>query len=108
MVKCYLTGLDIHLHDAWVLNVTEAYKALKEINQQAMTIARLIEQLKPWDEIQIYDHVRQENINKKGRRLICTEIAKALSQIHPGKKLFLNWQEWKLKKRHFKENYHET
>ena len=98
MAKCYFTGIDVPLHAAFVLDVARAFRALKDTKDKVIALERLIEQLSPWDEIKVFDHVKHEDVVKKNRRLVCEKIAAALSHTCPEEQLFIRWDEWRARK----------
>ena len=95
MAKCFLTGVELPLEETWVLDIPAAHRALRDLRQRVAAVERLIQQLSPREDVEIYDAKKRETFTRKDRRLINPSIAKALSAVYPEKDLFMPWAEWR-------------
>jgi len=95
MAKCFITGVDLPLHEAYVLDRPAVHRALKDVRQQLATLERLLQQLGPHDDAEVYNVMRHETTIRRDRRLVIQAVAEVLSTAYPKEKLFLTWQEWR-------------
>jgi hypothetical protein len=95
MAKCYFTGVSITLEESFLLDFGPALNALKDLRLRAASIQRIIDQLGPRDEIEVFNVKQNKTETKKDRRLITKAVADTLAFAYPEGKLFVSWQEWK-------------
>lgn len=95
MAKCFITGLDVDMKDAYVLDVGAATRALRSLRQQTAALDRLVEQLSPKDEIEYFDVRRQAMWVRKDRRVVAPTVAQALSAAYQETPIFVPWPEFK-------------
>jgi hypothetical protein len=93
MIRCFLTGIEMRLEDSYVLDISEARHALRDLRQQVITLERLVEQLGEYDHVEVQDKKGKRRV-RKDRRLVSESMAKALSAACPAKRIFLPWREW--------------
>lgn len=93
MVRCFLTGVEMQLEDAYVLNVSVARHALRDLHQQVTALERLVDQLAECDRTEGHDK-KGKRFVRRDRRLVSESMAKALSAAYPQKELFVTWREW--------------
>ena len=98
MMKCFMTGIDITLEKAYVLDLYVAYRALGEMRQKVATLERLISQLGGYDEVKVRDRKGEGLFTRRDRRLVCLSVAEALSATCPERRLFITWAEWRAKR----------
>jgi hypothetical protein len=95
MVKCYLTGVELEIEEAYLIDLGPAYRLLQQLRHQTSAVERLIAQLGPRDEVAGYDPVKKKNVVYVRRRLVSPTVSNALGQIYPEKSLFIKWTQWK-------------
>jgi hypothetical protein len=95
MARCFITGVELKLEESYVLDITVAHRALRELRQQAASLERIIQQLGQRDDTEIFDRKKGEPAIRKDRRLVSPSVAEALSAAYPQKKLFIQWTEWR-------------
>ena len=97
MVHCFLTGVQLPIELAYVLNRREARNLLVALNDRVASLRRVVEQLSPLDVVEPGDvpaHGKQRvEAARKQHRLICPALASALAAAFPETKLFLPWAE---------------
>jgi len=98
MAKCFITGVDMSIHDAYMLDRTAANRAVKDIRQQLAALERLIEQLGSIDDAEVFDIRKHETVIRRDRRLVTSSVAATLSAAYPKEKLFITWEEWRLRR----------
>jgi hypothetical protein len=91
MAKCFITGVEMSLSDGYVLDISAAKRALLNLRQRTATLERLIQQLSPYDDTEVYDVRKHKPVTKKFRRLVTAQVAAALSAACPEATLFLSW-----------------
>jgi hypothetical protein len=106
MAKCFLTGIEVNVTDAYVLDNATAYQALKDLRQRATALDRLIQQLGPLQDTEVYDPKHRKSVIRKDRRLVCRTVADALSSSYPEKNLFIMLTDYRLRKFNKMENQH--
>jgi len=95
MAKCFLTGVDLEIEQAYILDLGAAFRACKDLRQRLATIERLIQQFGSLDDASVFDPKNRVYVTKKRHRLISSAMAQALSSAYPGERLFLSWSEWR-------------
>lgn len=99
MIRCFLTGVQFPLEDAFVLNRREARDLLDTLKDRVNSLRRVIEQFSPMDEenenVEITRSARNGFARKK-HRLVCKAVAEVLAPGFPEIRLFLTWPEYHL------------
>jgi len=93
MIKCYMTGVEVDLQDAFVLDLYEARLALRELSNRMQAVEKLIETFGTPD---IVEKILQDSrtvLRKKRHRLLSRAIASALGEVCPGRPLFVPFTE---------------
>jgi len=108
MAKCFITGVELKISEAHVLDIYAARGALRDMRQRVSALERLIQQLSPSDDEEVYDAKKHKQITIKNRRLVSAEVAKALCAASPGNNVFLLWTEWYSRKRALLAKYLNT
>jgi hypothetical protein len=101
MAKCFVTGVDLPLNNAYVLDIPAAYRALNDLRKQLASIDRLIQQLSPMDDAEVYDARKRETITRKERRLVSPAVAEVLSAAYSKEKLFMSLDDWRARRLKF-------
>lgn len=102
MVRCYLTGVQFPIEEAFVLNRREAHDLLDRLKDRVASLRRVIDQLSPLDDEDggaVPAHVRRKDFVCKKHRLVCQAVAQALAPGCPEIRLFLEWPEYRLQTR---------
>jgi len=99
MARCYLTGVDVDLEDAFVLDLTVAHRTLRELRDRAATLERLITQLGGTDLVPIPNREGGAPWLRKDRRLVSRAMALALAAMAEDRDLFLRWADWRARGR---------
>lgn len=94
MARCYLTGVEIKLDDAFVLDLTVAHRTLRELKEKVTTLERLIAQLGGSDVVPIPSRRGAGAYLRKDRRVVSKPVALALGAVCPDRELFLSWGIW--------------
>lgn len=99
MARCYLTGVEIKLDDAFVLDLTTAHRTLRELKEKVATLERLIAQLGGTDRVPIPNRDGAGTYLRKDRRVISRSVALALGAVCPDRELFVPWTVWRARGR---------
>ena len=99
MAKCFITGVELKMSAAYVLDIHAARGALRDMRQRISALERLIQQLGPSDPEEVYDAKKHKQRTIKNRRLVSAEVANALCVASPGNNVFLPWTEWYSRRR---------
>jgi len=91
MPKCFFTGIEIQMEDAYLLDRGAAKRALRNLRLRLAAVERLVSQLGPKDEVEAYDHRSNSTKVRSERRLVCATVAGALSASYPECPLFVAW-----------------
>jgi hypothetical protein len=91
MPKCFFTGIEIQMEDAYLLDRGAAKRALHNLRLRLAAVERLVLQLSPKDEVEAYDYKSQSAKVRPQRRLVCATVAGALSASYPESPLFVAW-----------------
>lgn len=94
MAKCFITGVDIDIREAFILHVPEAKRALRELRNRISALENLIESLGKRDEVEVESDRYGKTIRRAEYRILSGGIADALSEVCPGRKLFVRLSEW--------------
>ena len=95
MAKCYYTGVSITLENSFLLDFGRALSALKCLRQRAASIQRIIDQLGPYDDVEVYNGKKNQTETKRDRRLVSKTVAETLASAYPEGRLFVSWPEWR-------------
>lgn len=95
MAKCFITGVDVDMKDAYVLDVGAATRALRALHRRAGALDRLLEQLSQKDEVEYFDVRRQALWVRKDRRVVVPTVANALAATYPEAPIFVAWPEFR-------------
>lgn len=95
MPKCFMTGMEIQLEEAFILDRGEAYRALKELRGRLKALERLVAELGEVEKVELPDKRTGRTFTRIDSRMVCVSVAQALSTIWSEKKLFIRWSEWK-------------
>lgn len=94
MICCFLTGVQVSLEQAYVLNRREARDLLDVLKYRVASLRRLVEQFSPLDDQDDLSNVPltlRANFAPKKHRLVCKAVADALAPGFPEIKLFMEW-----------------
>jgi hypothetical protein len=94
MAKCFLTGIEMQMESAYLLDLGATRRALRSLKEQAAVLERLLTQFSPKDSVEVFDyHTRKPSVRQQ-RRMACQSIATALSASYPETPLFISWPEF--------------
>jgi hypothetical protein len=109
MAKCYLTGIEIPTEESFLLNIGVANQAVKDLRSKLGSLERLLSQLGPKDEVDIYSVGEGKKVTRKDRRLVCKSLADSLEAALPNSDLFIAWHDYReQRKKWFQANQPET
>ncbi len=91
MPKCFFTGIEIQMEDAYLLDCGAAKRALRNLKLRVAAVERIVSQLSPKDEVEAYDRKSKTTKVRAERRLVCATVAGALSASYPESPLFVAW-----------------
>ncbi len=94
MAKCFLTGIDVPIEDAYLLDQGAARRALRSLKERVAAMERLLAQFTPRDSVEVYDHKTRKAVVKPQRRLVCQSVASALSALCPDVQIFITWPQF--------------
>lgn len=97
MVRCYLTGVEFALEDAYVLHRRDVHDHLARLHDRVSSLQRLIAQLSPLDVDEPSPSSGPSGPNvppRRRHRLVCKAVADALSPGYPEITPFLSWPEY--------------
>jgi hypothetical protein len=85
MVRCFLTGVEFALHDAFVLNRRDARDLLDVLKDRVACLQRVIAQFSPLDtpEAELFARAPKGAFVPKRHRLVCKAVADALAPGFP-------------------------
>jgi len=98
MARCFITGVGLPIEDAWVLDLGPAYRIQREFRQRLASIDRLIEQLAPKDDVQVFNSKTRETVLMKHRRLVSSAVAETLAVTCLRDRLFVKWTVWRARR----------
>jgi hypothetical protein len=99
MPRCFLTGVQFPLLNAYVLNRREAFRLVRALEDRARTLRRVIAQLSPLDEAPRHRRGSAAARPAMVHRLVCRAVADALAGGFPEIRLLLPWPEYLLQAR---------
>ena len=98
MPKCFLTGIEIPMENAYLLDCGAAKRALRDLKLRLAAVERLVAQLSPKDETEVFDYKSKSVKVRPQRRLVCQTVAAALSESYPECPLFVAWPAFKTRR----------
>jgi hypothetical protein len=99
MPKCHVTGLDVRLEDAYILNKCEASYAIRDMRAKIRAIENLVADLGELEKKEMTDRGTGKQFVRLDSRLVCARVAEALTAIWPERKLFIKWIDWREQRR---------
>lgn len=101
MVHCFLTGVEVPLQKAFVLNRRDARDLLDALKDRLASLQRVIDQLSPLDahDAKPFEQKRKGAFAPKKHRLVCKAVADALAPGFPEIALFQGWPEYQSRAR---------
>jgi hypothetical protein len=94
MAKCFLTGIEVVLENAYVLDRGATKRALHNLRDRLAALERLLLQLGPKDSVERFDPRSQTTKARAEHRLVCASVAAALAASYPESPLFVTWKEF--------------
>jgi len=98
MPKCFLTGIEVPMENAYLLDCGAAKKALHNLKLRVAAVERIVAQLSPKDQTEVYDYKSKSTKVRPERRLVCQTVAAALSGSYPESPLFVAWPAFKARR----------
>jgi len=98
MPKCFLTGIEIPMENAYLLDCGAAQRALRNLKLRVAAVERIVAQLGPKDKTETYDYKSKSTKVRPERRLVCQTVAAALSESYPESPLFVAWPAFKARR----------
>lgn len=95
MARCFLTGVEFPLQQAFVLNRREARDLLHELRDRIASLQRVIEQLSPLDTHEPKRFAPKRKDAPRRHRLVCKAVADALAPGFPEIDLFESWLDYR-------------
>lgn len=89
MFRCFLTGVEVELENAYVLNRAVLYRVLRGLKQRTESLERLLQQLGPQDEVIVRQLAGQPPVTKKNRRLVSKAVAEVFRAAAAEPDLFI-------------------
>lgn len=94
MAKCFLTGIEVALENAYVLDRGATRRALRNLRERLAALERLLSQLGPKDSVERFDPRSKTTKARVENRLVCPSVAAALAASYPESPLFITWKEF--------------
>ena len=94
MAKCFLTGIDLELENAWILDRGGARRALRNLQERLAAVERIVTQLSPRDDVQVFNQRTETAKSHPQHRLVSKTVAGALSASYPEAPLFVAWRDF--------------
>lgn len=94
MVKCFLTGIEIEIQTAMLLDRGATVRAVLNLKQRLAALERLLAQLGPADNVELFDYKAKTQKVRSQRRLVCPTVGDALSASCPESRIFMTWKEF--------------
>lgn len=95
MAKCFLTGIDVPMENAYLLDQGAARRALRSLKERVAAMERLLAQFTPRDSVEVYDYKSRQPTVRPQRRLVCQSVASALSALCPDVQIFITWPQFR-------------
>ena len=93
MFKCYITGIELNSETAYVLNVAQIKRIMRELKNKYDGMQKIINELSVIDNVEIVAK-NGKRINQRRRRLLCKQLAEAYSETYSEKNIFVSWKDW--------------
>lgn len=94
MFRCFLTGIELKQEEAYTLDIGAARIAIRELKNRAFAIEKLINELGQQDKVEVRNPNSGKTIVQRRRRIVCNQIAEALSKSYPEGNIFISWSQW--------------
>ncbi|MGO8735221.1 MAG: hypothetical protein ACLQVM_20785 [Terriglobia bacterium] len=94
MSKCFLTGIEVPLESAFVLDRGATKRALRNLRERLAALERLLSQLGQKDSVERFDPRSKTMKARVENRLVCPSVAAALATSYPESPLFITWKEF--------------
>lgn len=97
MARCFLTGVQFQLEDAFVLNRRDSRDLLDALKERVANLRRVIDQFSPLDEDDCdmaVAHSGRAGFSRKKHRLVCKAVADVIAPGFAEIRLFLPWPEY--------------
>ena len=96
MVNCFLTGVQMHFDDAFVLNRRDVRNLHDALKERLASLRRLIDQFTPLDDHdkELLAAYRSVGAAPKKHRLVCKAVAATLATGFPEVNLFVSWPDY--------------
>lgn len=97
MVRCFLTGVQIPMECAFVLNRRDAGDLVAALNDRVASLRRVVEQVSALDDAPVNGRPNDRTAAtgpRKKHRLVCKAVADTLMQAFPEIRLFMPWPEY--------------
>ena len=98
MPRCFLTGIEVQMENACLLDCGAARRAVRDLKLRVAAVERIVEQLSPKDRAEVLDYKSQRIKVRPERRLVCQTVAAALSMSYPESPLFVAWPAFKARR----------
>jgi hypothetical protein len=98
MARCYLTGVEIPLDEAFVLDLTAAHQAARDLKEKLTRVERLVSQLGATDPVPIAPGLQQQ-LTRRDRRVVSASVARVLGEACPERALFIPFRAWRARGR---------
>lgn len=99
MAKCFFTGIEQPTEEMFILDITAARKAVRNLRRQAAAVEQIMGQLNGKDEAEVYNPKFKKSLTLRYFRLVTPMVAQALSAACPGAGLFMSWNAFKARRR---------
>jgi hypothetical protein len=99
MVRCFLTGVEMNLEDAFLLDLSAVKHVLRDLKQKSLILERLVDQLGPPDRVEAPNLKGGKPKHRKDRRLVSETMASVLSAACPERNIFICWSDWRSRRR---------
>ena len=101
MAKCFFTGVEQPIEEMFILDITAARKAMRNLRRQAAAVEQIVEQLHAKDEAEVYNPVAKISRTLRWFRVVTPTVAQALSAASPENRLFMPWTTFKAQRREY-------
>jgi hypothetical protein len=97
MAKCFITGVEVDIRDAYILDLGEARRAIRDLRNRINALEHLADDLGKRDEVESTRYGK--TIKRTELRILVGGIASALSEVCPGRKLFIRFPDWQARRK---------
>lgn len=101
MAKCFFTCVEQPTGGMFILDITAARKAIRDLKSKIASVEHIIRQLHGREAAEVYNPKTKKTNTLMFYRLIAPTIAHELSKICPEASLFIPWCEHKARRREF-------